>query len=479
MKLTPRVLVILLALAAPFGGNWLRSWPPVGRQGRWSLSPVWLCLVQAGVLCLGALAEAATPPHTEHSLRLVVFSELRGELYPCDCGNQPTGGVAWLAAALKQARAQADGPVLTLGLGSHFAVGDPVALARARFLAEFYREARVDLLTLGPRDSLFGMRFLTSPEFFTGPKLRFNAEPQPPAALPTEQVLTFWPGPEGPPLRLGVVGAIAPGYAEVTPLWFEQVTLADPARSLEQQLAAVRLQSPDLVLAVLTAERGPLRKLAAKLRGVDLVLGVEGSRLGQEEVLTADGKRPLLYAGADGKHLLVLDVRFGADGPAKLERAEQLALVKSMPPDPQVAAQLDAVQAREWVLRESLGGDRHPAAVRGGFAGSAACSNCHDQARYAAASDPHLADKSKLPAEWRTQLSRFVRSYLQHEQLDPGSATPFATEHSAVPCEGCHGPLLAHTLLPHEPLPPLQPRLACTGCHGETLPAAGPSGVHW
>lgn len=418
------------------------------------------------VLWGSALAQEMLPaavhkngPTADMQWSLLVLSEIRGEVAPCDCQGVPVGGVDRMARLLRRFReVHPREQVFLLAMGSHFAVGDVIYRERARYLRGFLERHEAAVVTAGPRDYEFGLPFLewygSVGQRFLKLNLRTSDGAEPPPEHAVLQVL----GPDGDFRRISLVGAVDPDFLPVATPPFLEFSYTEPGPYLEASIAA--LPESALTIALITATKRNAAKLGRRVPGIDLVIGAEGDR---HDGLDQSGKGPpIFFGGGDLRYLGIL--RFWErDGAMVIRDARVIPLDEELMPDDAEEPLLGRFLYEEGQLRQQLHRNAHPDLARSSWAGSDACASCHRDIHATWKGSPHA--QSVEATDSLPQLRDFLkehfpkfRSYHQQERFDRADAP-------AVQCETCHGPALEHVRAPQVPYPWAPAREACAGCH--------------
>ena len=288
-------------------------------------------------------------------LTLLHFNDFHGQLEPyVDPGTQAeVGGIARLAAAVSQVRAEAEAqgrPVLLLFAGdllqgtltSSLFLGIPDLILLDRL--------GVDAAAMGNHELDYGQdafRHLLALSAFPFLTANVQAHPEP---LPVRPAVLF-AKPNGP--RVAVLGLTTPELATAThPRNVVGISVEDPvtvARRLVPELAA----DADLVVVLSHMGIADDRRLAREVADIDLIVGGHNHNVyAQPE---QEGAVPILQAGERGRWLgrLDLDCR---DGYLVRSGYRLLPMDASAPQDPEVAAEVTRIAAEaDRGLAETVG----------------------------------------------------------------------------------------------------------------------------
>lgn len=401
---------------------------------------------------------------------LLVFSELRGELLPCDCAGKPQGGITYLAGAIEAFRREhPHRTTKVLALGSHFAVGDPVYYQRARYTLEAYGRMGVDVVTLGPRDYQFGMALLDELAAMPFRALAFHRDARPAVELPHRVEFELFPGSDA---GVELSGWVQDGFVETRTLPFEDVSF--PERPPRQ---TGKSGDGPFRIAIVTAATGQMRRIY-KDKSIDLILVVEGSKTGAESLDLADGPVPLLYAGADAKHLLAVDLtRQG--GETRIAGHRLIPITEHVKPLPAEVDFLERFLGEEQRLRADFGEGTAPASPHAlSYAGAEACATCHADIVEQWRSSPHAIPQRTLEKQRRAVVRDFYKT-LPREDVPFATSPLYGPKHPIATCETCHGAMQAHAQRPDLELPVVQAERSCSGCHAGTVLAEDAPWKHW
>jgi hypothetical protein len=315
-----------------------------------------------------------------------------------------------------------------MGLDAHN-VGGPEAALGADYLRRAAREAGVTLVCANARDAAGA-----------------------PLAEPLRVV-------ERGGRRVALAGVLSRRYAA------PGLAIDDPKEALLRAAADAKGRYDSLVVLTYAPEE-ELRQLAAELPEADAVIGGPS---GQSLPPKAVGPTVLASATNKGKFL----VRLNADGagPRTAWSGEVVEMGPGLADDPDQRENLRDYQAvlagRDFAAGETGLAPALPAGVPEQYrlAGDAACAGCHRDDRTA-------WESSKHAGAWHTLVARDF-------QVDPACQQCHTTGYglpggfvsakrseaaTAVGCESCHGPSLAHARDPKKRTP-FAASDQCVGCH--------------
>lgn len=248
----------------------------------------------------------------------------------------PKGGLARRATAIAQFRQQAQGPVLLLDSGnSLFALkqtntSDPSqgALPVAAMNAMQY-----DALALGERD-LAADVMVVQERFQEASFGILSANVGPAGVLPNVQpyLLRSLDG-----HNVAIIGVTTPAAAVRIKTLGLALTVEDAATALRQTLDEIGGQA-DVVIVLSNLEQQANEALAAKVPGLDAIIGVAGGRQMDVRALEGPAGRVVLHASyVQGEYLGFLTVGFDAQGRVAQFSGRVVALDPSYADDPEVA----------------------------------------------------------------------------------------------------------------------------------------------
>jgi hypothetical protein len=415
-------------------------------------------------------ASSAHSTATRPALRLLVLTDLAGELEPCGCSARSKGGVDRLVAAISALRAEGI-PTLLLVAGHSFydpTPRDAQALPlqerwEADMLATVLHDLHVDALLPSDHDlQLAGtqwpawLRQLESPPLLV-PNATLAAAADPTASERLVQAAG---------LRIALLGADLSNAKRA----------ALEASELEQRVTRQRERGADVVISLVNVGVGeaPLTQQS----GADLT--IEGGALRSEPRVSTTHRR--VSSGQRGESLLIVDVYWSQSGqplalrssydPARASELNQwvyrsLPIARDALADAAVREKLRALSkkinqhnATEYAQTE------HPEATRK-YAGSAPCAACHTGAYLAWKATRHAAAYATLQRLDKEYNLDCVACHLTG--YDQGGASLAELEGlTHVGCESCHGASAAHVDDPQSRRGAPRravPTSRCTVCH--------------
>ncbi len=244
------------------------------------------------------------------ALRLLFTGDVMGDYEPCDCREQPLGGIAQRAYLVGELRRDGGAAVLldagNLVTRGHVAVGPDAAAWRkvgAMVLVDAYSTMGVDAVNVGPLDLAFGLSYLQKLQRRAAfPWLSTNlVDPDTGAPLFTP-VLTV----ERDGRRVAVLG-LAPGGMEGA-----GYRSLDPVKAAARAAADARAAGADLVVVLSSLGQDDEKVLARKVREIDLILGC-GDRSRTDPPRLVRGV-PLVHPGTRGKYVVEVALGGGTGG---------------------------------------------------------------------------------------------------------------------------------------------------------------------
>lgn len=281
-------------------------------HGTLSSTALWRVLTLAVLLAHpwgGAGAES-------DSSRLVFTGDVLGDFEPCDCSDQPFGGIAQRAFQVSERRGEIPG-LLVLDAGnllfrSLVSAGPEAEAYRkvgAMVLVDAYSMIGVDAVNVGPHDLVAGLEYLQKLQRRAAfPFLGTNLlDPQDGTPVFTPQLVVV----RGD-VRVAVIGLIRGG------LEGRGYSSADPVATARAAVREARADGADHVVALSSMGLRDSRRLARKVRGLDAVL-VAGDRTRTDPPPRVRGT-PVIASGSRGKYLIEVELRSGTTTFRPVER---------------------------------------------------------------------------------------------------------------------------------------------------------------
>jgi hypothetical protein len=260
--------------------------------------------------------------------------------------------------------------------------------------------------------------------------------------------------------RIALTGVLSPSLAPAA------ARVTDPRRAVSQTLAAIKGQF-DLSIVLAYLPENELRRLAAELPEVDLVVG---GPTGQSLPVQRHGPTTLVAVTNKGKFVAQLTL-----DPERREaglRGELVELGERWENDAGQLANLNDFYARlaaadfapadtDFMAVTAVAADHRK------IAGTRTCRECHTR-------DCQEWDESKHARAWKTLVAKsaHVDSYCQQcHTTGYGVAGGFgslehAPQHGGIGCESCHGPSQQHANNPTAHTP-YAARDQCLHCHDQ------------
>jgi 2',3'-cyclic-nucleotide 2'-phosphodiesterase (5'-nucleotidase family) len=215
--------------------------------------------------------------HHDDLVTLVVSSDLGGELRPAGCRDNPLGGLARRAAYVNGVRAA--GTTLYLEIGDILGSPSPPALQsappsiqvkRARLILERLQRAGLAAWTPGEADLSVGLEALRAVTSSAGvvtlaANLRDRA-----GRSPFRSSIVV----DAKPLRIGLLGLLLTDASTRDRLRSRGATLVDPIPEARRNIAELKANGAQLVVALVHAQAGrsEVLSLVQQVRGLDWVL---------------------------------------------------------------------------------------------------------------------------------------------------------------------------------------------------------------
>ena len=342
IRTMPKVLAFLLVAAA--------LWAPLGVVG-----------------CVWASAEdfQLTILHTNDVHARIVDADKNG----LSCFNQESpsdpcyGGVARLATKVREVRRQKDNVIL-LDAGDQFQGTLFFTYYKGSAIQRFMNELGYQAMTVGNHEFDKGPEVLA--EFIAGAKfpilganLDVSRDPHLKGLIKPYCTLTV--GGQ----TIGVVGYTVENLRELSqigPDVVEQPTESSVAAALE----VLRQQGVDKVIALSHGGFGRDKEVAAKLDGIDVIVGGHTHTFLSNTDPTAEGPYPvvarspggqpvlIVTAASWGKYLGRLDVTFDHQGVVKAWNGNPILLDSSVPEDPEIRAAVSKLSEPLVALQKEI-----------------------------------------------------------------------------------------------------------------------------
>lgn len=485
-----------------------------------------LCVI---LIALAGCAEGRTTGSSidqKKTLRLIVLTDLQGQLEPCGCTSDPKGGIDRTSSRIKALTK--DTPALVLVSGDTLFAREPPTPAirqqsiwQAETLLAILESVGVSAITPGGSDFRYGAEvFSQLAKAQQVPFIAGNVAGVPSLAPELELELGG--------MKVAVLGATDLG---ALPDSADPQTIADPFESVAKSSRSIRPRV-DLLIVLFRGERRIARKIAA-LPEVDFVIQ---SGLNREEALppTRSGDGWIVHAGRQGQGFLVVDLiresagafrdvsawtaeleaartrnelnelkgrieawrekgASEADIRLQEERAAEMQKQIASPSDrgaalhgnrldaryelvdgntpiePTIRNQMDSFFQRVNEHNRAAFADRKPPPLgegEAGYIGSEACASCHAKAVEWWRGTPHGRAYTTLEKRHKEFNLDCVGCHVTGYER-PGGST--VTQHQGlihVGCESCHGPASKHRDEPQANRLDLAPSAdVCHQCH--------------
>lgn len=262
---------------------------------RWGLLLMPVLLVPMLLVAGGARAGETDP-----RVRLLFTGDVMGDFEPCDCKDQPLGGLAQRAFVIGEHRGQPV-PALVLDAGNllfrnAIALGADAEMYRkvaALLLMDAYTLIGFDAVNVGARDLVFGLEYLQRLEQrIDFPLLSTNLmNPETGRPVLTSSLTVNRDGTQV--VILGVLPGGLEGAGYVT---------TDPVEAVAAAAERAREDGAELVVLLSTLGQDDEKVLARKVPELDLILGC-GDRTRTDPPPLVKGV-PLVHPGTRGKYVV-------------------------------------------------------------------------------------------------------------------------------------------------------------------------------
>lgn len=275
--------------------------------------PALLPLVLLGAAAIAVACAAGCSGPEKHGqpqsaktreITLIFTTELQGTVEPCGCTSDPLGDLARTAALVR--RLAGERPTLLLDGGSTLYTENPPTQLRAReeaekaaVLAGVLPELGLAAQGLGPYDLVRGLDGVRLPRMAANVETKESL----PFLAPSRVI-------DAGGIKVGVFGVVDP--ALVASLG---VTASDPVAAAKNEIAALKKDGADVVVALAHLPMKGARKLAQDAPGADLVL--VGAQVPEKGVSAPEqvGGSWLITPGNKGQVLARLDLTVDGPGP--------------------------------------------------------------------------------------------------------------------------------------------------------------------
>ncbi len=401
----------------------------------------------------------------DRSLRLFLTGEMAGFLAPCGCEAGQYGGLARRGAYLRAVRRPGD---LTIDLGNLAASDDATRLLTLGAALEGLRALDYDAFVPSEGEVLLGKDF--EDEARRRPGLRVICA----NLLRADGTLVFEPWfvhtiPDG--RRVAVVGVIEP-FADVP----EGYAVAPIEESLRAAMVALE-SAADAVVVAGGLRTDTTQTLAAKFPEAALVAG-GWPTVGSKRIVETAGA-PAMLVGEFGWYVGRVDF----DDSLRVADSWQSWIDERLPDDPVLAGVVARYKASASQEGAGFAAKLLTSLREQGFAGSAACAECHAAEFEVWKASGHAHAMQTLVHKGSERDPSCIACHLQDVHVDPVvTADPLTF---GLGCEGCHGGAARHADLARrgssDAKSALAPatREACLRCHSPPNDTHFDFGHHW
>lgn len=248
------------------------------------------------VALLAALAWGPAPTRAEPVTITILHTNDVYEIAP----KRGRGGLAELMTLLERERARSPHHVTTFG-GDLISPSVLSGLTKGEQMIELYNALRTDVAVPGNHEFDFGpeiaeQRIRASRFPWLGTNLR-DREGRP--AVGTKDLHLVERG----GFKIGFFGLLDPETSVLSSPG-GSITFADPLATAEAAVKSLREQGADLVVALTHLDLAEDRAIAAKVKGIDLILGGHD----HEPISFLENGKLILKAGSDAHWLAVIDL---------------------------------------------------------------------------------------------------------------------------------------------------------------------------
>lgn len=283
---------------------------------------------------LVALASAPAPGRAEPVTITLLHTNDVYEISP----KRGRGGLAELMTLLERERARSPHHVTTFG-GDLISPSLLSGLSKGEQMIELYNALGTDVAVPGNHEFDFGPeiaeeRFRASRFPWLGTNLR-DREGKP--AVGTRDLLVL----ERAGFKIGFLGLLTPETSVLSSPG-GGIAFADPLATAEAAVKRLKEQGADLVVALTHLDLATDRALAARIKGIDLVLGGHD----HEPITFLENGKLILKAGSDAHWLAVIDlavsrVKQGDKEVVQWTPSWRFLANSNVPPEPGVKAIVD------------------------------------------------------------------------------------------------------------------------------------------
>jgi hypothetical protein len=300
------------------------------------------------LLTLAALLHAVTPADQSAGIVTVIASgETHAMLDPCDCPQEPGGGLAERATVLKARNSAGQALLLDAGGFAGGGMYDTYTAGRAmdslRTIAaiDAMGAMRYDAAVAGDDDLQYGAAWLAQRANAAGLSLvSANC-----LASGNKRFVPAWRMVVKNNVRFGITGLTSQEHLFAGD---ETIIVEPPLQALKKIWKELQSAS-DYQIVLSHLGEDAIAALVDSFPGIDLI--VNGHRKSGNNPATMIGRTVVMQFGYQGKKLARADLRCSAGGrePLLLEKSEWIPVARGTPPDSSIAARLSpgpAIEAR-------------------------------------------------------------------------------------------------------------------------------------
>ena len=311
-------------------------------------------------------------------LILLTTSDMQGQMEPYKVkvgdASQMQGGLARMATAIKTAKSGHPGQTLTLATGDDL-MGRYFLQFHGQAIYEVMAAVGIELATLGNHEFDLGPKVLAEAR----KHCRFPVVLANLTAPAGSHLAGWWQKTiivERAGLKIGFLGLICPDLAQLTRTEGGVTVEPELYTAARQAVRELNQQKVDLIVALTHIGLEADRQLAAKVDGIDVIVGGHSHNLiptGKEVVVTrSSGQRTIIVqTGSRATHLGRLELTVTGQGVSSHDW-QAITLGPSIEDDPQVAALIAGYKAKlppaKVIAKSLVKLDCRKATVRGGEA---------------------------------------------------------------------------------------------------------------
>ena len=276
------------------------------------------------------------------SVTLFYTATANGNLEPCGCPVNPSGGVSRRAAYVRE-HTQSDAPPVLLDGGDWVGPPSPIGLLQSDYMLRAMQDMGYEVIGVGPRDFAFGIEFLKQAEQVSGMTITnaniVNAETREPFFAPWAityagrgSFLGFTYG----GTKIGVVGVMS---GDIPPLCIDcdaPIEILPPVPRVEAAVAELDGQC-ELIVVLAYAPMDQIEQIA-QIPGVDVVIVSRTlyPPYGYENVNLKDGT-VIAFTGYQSRRVGHTTLYLTDDGRVVSVEGDLVNLGENMPEDPKTS----------------------------------------------------------------------------------------------------------------------------------------------